>query len=256
VSILSNVFEAAGEVSLFGFRALGGFFRRPFEGEQIRRHLAEMGSKSLPLIIASGFALGAVLTLHTRSTLVTFGATAWIPAVQALAFFLEIGPLVTGLLVAGRVGSGIGAVLSNMRATEQIDAIESLSIDSFKYLVVPRIIACTLALPILTLFLDFSGLFGGFLSEYTASRLSFYMYLTRSFSSFEWSNFYAPTLKTAVFGFVIGTISSFLGYTTNEGAQGVGKAATRSVVVSSLLIILLDVLLIKLIFFIFPDNAL
>lgn len=253
---MSNVFEAAGEVSLFGFRALGSFFRPPFEGEQIRRQLAEIGSKSLPLIIASGFALGAVLTLHTRSTLVTFGATAWIPTVQALAFFLEIGPLVTGLLVAGRVGSGIGAVLSNMRATEQIDAIESLSMDSFKYLVVPRIIACTLALPILTLFLDFSGLLGGFLSEYTASRLSFYMYLTRSFSSFEWSNFYAPTLKTAVFGFVIGTISSFLGYTTNEGAQGVGKAATRSVVVSSLLIILLDVLLIKFIFFIFPESAL
>jgi len=253
---LSNVLEAAGEVSLFGFRALGGFLRPPFEGGQIRRQLAEIGSKSLPLIIASGFALGAVLTLHTRSTLVTFGATAWIPTVQALAFFLEIGPLVTGLLVAGRVGSGIGAVLSNMRATEQIDAIESLSIDSFKYLVVPRIIACTLALPILTLFLDFSGLLGGFISEYAASGLSFHLYLTRSFSAFEWSNFYAPTLKTAVFGFVIGTVSSFLGYNTNEGAQGVGKAATRSVVVSSLLIILLDVLLIKFIFFIFPESAL
>jgi phospholipid/cholesterol/gamma-HCH transport system permease protein len=253
---LSKVLETAGDVSLFGFRALAGFFGRPFEGEQIRRQLAEIGSKSLPLIIASGFALGAVLTLHTRSTLVTFGATAWIPTVQALAFFLEIGPLVTGLLVAGRVGSGIGAVLSNMRATEQIDAIESLSIDSFKYLVVPRIIACTLALPILTLFLDFSGLLGGFISEYASSGLSFHLYLTRSFSAFEWSNFYAPTLKTAVFGFVIGTISSFLGYNTNEGAQGVGKAATRSVVVSSLLIILLDVLLIKFIFFIFPESAL
>src|SRR5262245_64713992 len=103
------------------------------------------------------------------STLVSFGATAWIPTVQALAFFIEIGPLVAGLLVAGRVGSGIGAVLSNMRATEQIDAIESLSIDSFKYLVVPRIIACTLALPVLTLFLDFSGLLGGFLSVYSQS---------------------------------------------------------------------------------------
>jgi phospholipid/cholesterol/gamma-HCH transport system permease protein len=253
---VSELFETAGEVSLFGFRALAGLFSRPFEGQQLRRALADIGAKSLPLIVASGFALGAVLTLHTRSTLVTFGATAWIPSVQALAFFLEIGPLVTALLVAGRVGSGIGAVLSNMRATEQIDAIESLSIDSFKYLVVPRIIACTLALPILTLFLDFSGLLGGFLAEYSASRMSFYMYLTRSFSSFEWSNFYAPTLKTAVFGFVIGTISSFLGYTTNEGAQGVGKAATRSVVVSSLLIILLDVVLIKFIFFMFPESAL
>lgn len=253
---MTNALEIAGEVSAFGMRAVRDFFRAPFEGNQIGRELVEIGSKSLPLIIASGFALGAVLTMHTRSTLVTFGAAAWIPMVQALAFFIEIGPLVTGLLVAGRVGSGIGAVLSNMRATEQIDAIESLSVDSFKFLVVPRIVACTLALPVLTLFLDFSGLLGGFLSEYAASRISFQLYVARSFSSFQWSNFYAPTLKTAVFGFIIGAVSCFLGYTTNEGAQGVGRAATRSVVVSSLLIILFDVLLIKMIFFIFPESAL
>lgn len=245
-----------GDVSVFGLRAVANLFRHPFEGAQIRRQLAEVGSKSAPLVIAAGFALGAVLTLHTRSTLVTFGATALIPTVQALAFFLEIGPLVTGLLVAGRVGSGIGAVLSNMRATEQIDAVEALSIDSFKFLVVPRIVACTLALPILTLFLDFSGLIGGYVSEYATSRLSFVLYVSRAFAAFHFSNFWAPTLKTAVFGFLIGTVSCFLGYTTNEGAQGVGRAATRSVVISSLLIILLDVLLIKLIFFIFPESAL
>src|SRR5882724_10178539 len=253
---MSNVFEIAGDVSLFGLRAVIALFRRPFEGEQIRAQLIEIGSKTLPLVIASGFAIGAVLTLHTRSTLVTFGATAWIPTVQALAFFLEIGPLVTGLLVAGRVGSGIGAVLSNMRATEQIDAIESLSIDSFKFLVVPRIIACTLALPLLTLFLDFSGLLGGFLSEYAMSQLSFQLYISRSFSSFVWSNFYAPTLKTAVFGFTIGTISSFLGYTTNEGSQGVGRAATRSVVFSSWLIFLLVVFLTRFFFLIFRGSVL
>jgi phospholipid/cholesterol/gamma-HCH transport system permease protein len=253
---LSNVFEFAGKVSLFGFRAAVGSFRRPLEGAQIVRQLADIGSKSLPLVIASGFALGAVMTLHTHSTLVTFGATALIPTVQAFAFFLEIGPLVTALLVAGRVGSGIGAILANMRATEQIDGIESLSIDSFKFLVVPRIIACTLALPVLTLFMDFSGLLGGFLSEYATSRLSPQLYISRAFAAFEWSNFWPPTLKTCVFGFVIGTISSFFGYTTNQGAQGVGKAATDSVVVSSLLIILLDVILIKMIFFIFPESAL
>ena len=253
---MSNVFELAGKVSLFGLRAAIESFRRPFEGEQLVREIREIGSKSLPLVIASGFALGAVMTLHTRSTLVMFGATSIIPAVQALAFFLEIGPLVTGLLVAGRVGSGIGAVLADMRATEQIDGIESLSIDSFKFLVVPRIIACTLALPVLTLFMDFSGLAGGFLSEFATSRLSLQLYIYEAFSNFQWANFWPPTLKTCVFGFVIGTISSFFGYTTNEGAQGVGKAATSSVVVSSLMIILLDVLLIKLIFFIFPDSAL
>ena len=240
---MTNVFEIAGKVSLFGFRAAIDSFRRPFEGAQIVRQLGEIGSKSLPLVIASGFALGAVMTFHTHSTLVMFGASAISPAVQALAFFLEIGPLVTGLLVAGRAGSGIGAVLADMRATEQIDGMESLSIDSFKFLVVPRIIACTLALPVLTLFMDFSGLAGGFLSEFATSRLSLQLYIFRAFSNFQWTNFWPPTLKTCVFGFTIGTISSFFGYTINEGAQGVGKAATSSVVVSSLMVILLDVIL-------------
>jgi phospholipid/cholesterol/gamma-HCH transport system permease protein len=245
-----------GTVTQFGFRVVVDLLRPPLEIAQVARQLSEAGSKSLPLVIASGFALGTVMTFHTRSTLVTFGAGALIPAVQSLAFFVEIGPLVAGLLLAGRVGSGIGAVLANMRATEQIDSIESLSIDSFKFLVVPRVVACVIALPLLTLFMDFSGLLGGFLSEFASSRISFHLYLTRAFEDLGWSNFIPPTLKTAVFGFIIGTVSSFFGYTTNEGAHGVGKAATNSVVVSSLLIILADVILIKCIFFAFPENAL
>jgi phospholipid/cholesterol/gamma-HCH transport system permease protein len=178
-----------------------------------------------------------------------------IPAVQAVSFFVEIGPLVAGLLLAGRVGSGIGAVLANMRASEQIDAIESLSIDSFKFLVVPRVLACVIALPLLTLFMDFAGLLGGFLSEVLSSHIAPALYLNRAFDYLQWSNFIAPTLKTAVFGFIIGSVSSYFGYTTDKGAQGVGEAATNSVVVSSLLIILADVLLIKCIFFLFPDTA-
>ena len=253
---MTNIFEFVGNVSRFGLRGFVDLFRRPFEGGQIGRQLAEVGAKSLPLVIASGFALGAVLTLHTRSTLVTFGAASLIPTIQALAFFVEIGPLVVALLVAGRVGSGIGAVLANMRASEQIDGIESLSIDSFKFLVVPRIVACVLALPLLTLFMDFSGLLGGFLAERAASGISFHLFLTRAFSAFEWSNFVPPTFKTAVFGLIIGTVSSYFGYTTNRGAQGVGQAATNSVVVSSLLILVTDVILIKAIFFMFPENAL
>jgi phospholipid/cholesterol/gamma-HCH transport system permease protein len=245
-----------GSVSRFAFRVIVDLFRPPFEGGQIMRQMAEIGSKSLPLVVASGFALGTVMTLHTRSTLVMFGAAAIIPTVQALAFFVEIGPLVAGLLLAGRVGSGIGAVLANMRATEQVDGIESLSIDAFKFLVVPRVVSCVLALPLLTLFMDFAGLLGGYLSEFAASRISFELYITRAFENVVLSNFLAPTLKTAVFGFIIGTVSSYFGYTTNEGAAGVGRAATNSVVVSSLLIILADVILVKCIFFVFPENAL
>jgi phospholipid/cholesterol/gamma-HCH transport system permease protein len=253
---LIRLIDFIGTVTQFGFRVVVDLLRPPLEVAQVVRQLAEAGSKSLPLVIASGFALGTVMTFHTRSTLVMFGAGAMIPTVQSLAFFVEIGPLVAGLLLAGRVGSGIGAVLANMRATEQIDSIESLSIDSFKFLVVPRVVACVIALPLLTLFMDFSGLLGGFLSEFASSRISFHLYITRAFEDLEWSNFIPPTLKTAVFGFIIGTVSSFFGYTTNEGAHGVGKAATNSVVVSSLLIILADVILIKCIFFAFPENAL
>jgi phospholipid/cholesterol/gamma-HCH transport system permease protein len=252
---LTRILDFAGTLTLFALKVVANVFRLPVELDQIWAEVGEMGARSLPLIASSGFALGVVMTLHTRSTLVMFGAGAMIPRLQSLSFFVEIGPLVAALLVAGRVGAGIGAVLANMRATEQIDAIEALSIDSFKFLVVPRVLACILALPLLTTFIDFCGLFGGFLSEYALSHLSLRLYMTRAFAGVAWSNFVPPTLKTAVFGFIIGTVSSFFGYTTNEGAEGVGRAATNSVVVSSLLVILADVILVKIIFLIFPGNA-
>src|ERR1700760_649871 len=176
---LARLLEFVGKVGLFGARVLADAVRPPFEFGALARNLAEVGNQSLALIVVSGFALGAVMTLHTRSTLVQFGATAMIPAVQAVSFFVEIGPLVAGLLLAGRVGSGIGAVLANMRASEQIDAVESLSIDSFKLLVVPRVLACVISLPLLTLFMDFAGLLGGFLSELAASGMSFDLYIRR-----------------------------------------------------------------------------
>lgn len=253
---LSRLFEFVGKVGQFSMRALVDCWRPPFEIAALSRQISQVGSNSLVLITVSGFALGAVMTLHTRSTLVMFGATAMIPTVQAMSFIVEIGPLVAGLLVAGRVGSGIGAVLANMRATEQIDAVESLSIHSFKLLVVPRVLACVIALPLLTLFMDFAGLLGGYISEVSASHISPEIYFSHAFDYLQWSNFIAPTFKTAVFGFIIGSVSSYCGYTTNKGALGVGEAATNSVVLSSLLIIVADVLLIKCIFFLFPESAL
>ena len=253
---MKKVLEFVGELTLFGFRVIRDLFSPPFEGEQLGRQMAEIGSRSVPLIVASGVALGAVMTLHTRSTLITFGAEAEIPTVQSLSFFVEIGPLVAGLLLAGRVGSAIGAVLANMRATEQIDGIESLSVDSFKFLVIPRVVACVIALPLLTLFMDFSGLMAGFAAEYASSHISFHLYMTRAFAAVNWANFIPPTLKTAVFGFIIGTVSGYYGYTINEGSEGVGKAATNSVVLSSLLLIVSDVVLVKVIAFVFPGTAL
>ena len=248
-------FALIRQLTLFGLRALRDVFRPPIEFEYFLKQVKEVGLNSLSLILASGFALGIVMTLHTRSTLVQFGAQAEIPNFQAMAFFNEIGPLVAGLLVAGRVGAGIGAELANMRATEQIDAIETLSIDSFKFLVVTRICACILVLPLLTVFMDFAGMLGGFVSEHVLSNLSWRLYLQRAFLDVAIANFVPPTAKTAVFGFIIGTVSCYFGYTTNEGSEGVRRASTNSVVVSSLLIILVDVVLVKCIFFLFPDQA-
>jgi phospholipid/cholesterol/gamma-HCH transport system permease protein len=253
--VLKSTFDSIGRISLFGAKALRDAFFPPFECEYLVSQLYEIGVGSFLLVVASGFALGVVLTLHTRSMLVQFGATADIPVFQSLAFFNEIGPLVTGLLMAGRVGAGIGAQLANMRATEQIDAIETLSVDSFKLLVVTRVIACIVMLPLLDIFMDAAGILGGFVSEHLASHLSWTLYLERAFDGVALADFVPPTLKTAVFGYLIATVSCFYGYTTNEGSDGVRKAATNSVVISSLLIILADVILVKCIFFIFPDQA-
>src|SRR5580693_6257655 len=249
--MLKSVFGSIGEVALFGAKAIRDAFVPPFEGEYLLTQFYEIGVGSFFLVLAAGFALGVVITLHTRSTLVQFGATAEIPIFQSMAFFNELGPLVAALLMAGRVGAGIGAQLANMRATEQIDAIETLSIDSFKLLVVTRVIACTLMLPLLTIFMDAAGILGSFVSEHLSSHLSWTLYLERAFDGVALADFIPPTLKTAVYGYFIATISCFYGYTTNEGSEGVRKAAMYSVVISSLVIILADVILVKCIFFIF-----
>lgn len=247
---------SAGEMSYFCLRAISSAFSPPYEWAASLRQLEEIGARSVPLIGAAGLALGIVLTLHTRDTLIKFGAVALSPTLQAASFITELGPLVTALLIAGRVGSGIGAELANLRASEQIDALDAMSVDSFKMLVVTRVVACIIALPILTLFMDFASLLGGFFSERLSSHMSVALYIHRAFASLSWADFLAPTLKTCVFGFILGSVSSFFGYTINEGSAGVRKAATNSVVLSSLLIILSDVVLVKMIYFFFPGGPL
>lgn len=182
----------------------------------------------------------------------SFGATALIPQAVTYGLFKDTGPLLAALLVSGRVGAGIGAQLAGMRVTEQIDALEALAIDSFKYLVVTRIVACVIVLPILTTMLNFSGLAGGMLSDVIALHISVRLFINDDFGTIGWADYIPPTLKTIVFGFIIGTISCYLGYTAEQGAAGVGRASTRSVVFSSLLVILVDVILVKSILFWFP----
>ena len=244
-----------GEVSLFGLRALREAVRPPFEVGEIARHVFEIGWRSTPLIATSGFAIGVVLSMHTRASLERFGAEAMIPAGLAMALIRETGPLTTGLLVSGRVGAGIGAELGAMKVTEQIDALEAVAVDAFKFLAVTRIIACVIALPLLTTIMDFCGIVGGYLAEATISGMSWDLYFRRAFSLIEFDDFIPATLKTAVFGLIIGTVASYLGFTTTQGTEGVGRASTRSVVLGSILIIVTNVVLVKAIFFFFPENA-
>ena len=244
-----------GEVTLFALRALKEAVLPPYEFREIIRQVFEIGWKSAPLIAAAGLSIGVVLSMHTRASLERFGAEAMIPAGLAIALIRETGPLVTALLVAGRVGAGIGAELGAMKVTEQIDALEAVAVDSFKYLAVTRIVACIVAMPLLTTITDFCGIVGGFIAEATISGMSWNLYFSRAFSLIEFTDFIPATFKTCVFGLIIGTIGCYLGFTTSQGTEGVGRTATRSVVLSSMLIIVSNVVLVRLIFFLFPANV-
>src|SRR5688572_9885254 len=200
-----TLFAHAGLIGSFGGQAILVAFQRPFEFREIVRQIYMIGWRSLPLIVMSGLAIGVVLSMHTRATMERFGAEALIPAALAIALMAETGPLMTGLLISGRVGAGIGAELGGMRVTEQIDALESLAVDSFHYLAVTRIIACMIAMPILTTAMNFSGLIGGFLAETAVSNVSLKLYFRQAFASITFIDYIPPTLKTIVFGFIIGT---------------------------------------------------
>ena len=241
-----------GEIFIFGVRALRDAFLPPYEPAEVIRHIYDIGWRSLPLIALAGVAIGVVLSMHTRASLERFGAEAMIPAGLAIALIRETGPLVTGLLVSGRVGAGIGAELGAMKVTEQIDALEAVAVDSFKFLAVTRILACIIAMPLLTLVMDFCGIAGGFLAETLISGMSWELYFQRAFSLIEFNDFIPATMKTAVFGMIIGTIACYLGFTTTQGTEGVGRTSTRSVVLASMMIIVSNVVLVKLIFFLFP----
>lgn len=247
--------EWFGGLSLFAGQVIRNSFSPPFEFTEILKQIFEIGWRSAPLIILSGLAVGSVLSMHTRSTLERFGAESMIPTALAFALVKETGPLVTGLLVSGRVGAGIGAELGGMRVTEQIDALESLAVNSFKYLVVTRVVACVVAMPLLTVLMNFAGVLGGFFAETLVSGSSFTFYFNTAFSSLSFSDYIPPTIKTTVFGFIIGTTSAFLGYNATGGAEGVGRAATQSVVLSSIFLIVCNVLLVKFIFFLYPGSG-
>jgi phospholipid/cholesterol/gamma-HCH transport system permease protein len=252
-SSVIGVLEVIGAVATFGGQALVDAVRPPYEPREILRHVFQFGYRSAPLILIAGLAIGIVLSMHTRASLERFGAEAMIPAGLAIALIRETGPLTAGLLVAGRVGAGIGAEIGAMKVSEQIDALEASAVDAFKYLAVTRILALMIVMPLLTIMMDFAGIFGGYIAEAAVSGMAWQVYFERAFSYIGYSDIIPATLKTIVFGYVIAVVSTYLGFTTSRGTEGVGEASTRSVVIGSMLIIVSDVLLVKIIFFFYPS---
>jgi len=241
-----------GDLGIFFWQVVRTALIPPFEFRELFRQLDDVGSKSLPLVALAGAAIGVVLSLETRYSLTRFGAKALLPAAIVFAVIHEIGPIITGLIVSGRVGAGIGAELASMKVTEQIDAIEASAVNPYRLLAVPRILACILMLPLLTLAADLCGLVMGWVALTLAEPLSFHQFISSGFNGASFNDFLPPTFKTAVFGLIIGLIACFQGMRTRGGAEGVGRAATSSVVVSSLFVILADVVLVKVIAIFFP----
>lgn len=249
-SILS-FFEWFGELGVFALRLLRSTVTPPYYFRELFKQMDEIGTRSLPLVVLAGAAVGVVLSLHTRESLVRFGAKSLLPVVMVFSIIKESGPIITALVVSGRVGAGIGAQLGSMKVTEQIDAIEASAINSYKLLVVTRVVACILVLPLLTIVADFSGIMMGWLANTMIEPVSLTRFLSDGFKRVTFQDLLPSTLRTAVFGFVIGLLGCYQGMRTTGGTEGVGRSATSAVVLSSLFVIVADVVLVRLIQIVF-----
>jgi phospholipid/cholesterol/gamma-HCH transport system permease protein len=250
--LLISGFEWFGELGMFCVCLVRAAFTPPYEWRELLRQCDGIGAKSLPLVALAGAATGVVLSLQTRDSLVRFGAKSFLPAVIVFSILKESGPVITGLVVSGRVGAGIGAELGSMRVTEQIDAMEVSAVDPYKYLALTRVLACALMLPLLTIAADFCGMLMGWVANTLTEPLSLRKFLNDGFKNVVFSDFIPPTVKTVFFGLIIGLVACFQGMRTRGGTEGVGRSATSSVVLASLFVILADVVLVRIILIIWP----
>jgi phospholipid/cholesterol/gamma-HCH transport system permease protein len=245
-------FEWIGDLGIFCGRLARAAFVPPHEGRELLRQVEAVGPKSFMLVALAGAATGAVLSLQTGDSLTRLGAASLLPTVIVFSLIKETGPIITGLIVSGRVGAGIGAELGSMRVTEQIDAMEASAIDPYKFLAWTRVLACVLMLPLLTVAADFFGILGGWATSTLMAPISLRLFLENGFKTVTFNDFFPPTFKTAIFGLIIGLVASFQGMRTKGGTEGVGRSATSSVVLCSLFVILADVVLVRLIQVLFP----
>ena len=240
VDKVKQFFEEIGELSYFAGRFFRETIKPPYEFKELLRQCYHMGNRSLVLVGVTGFIIGLVLTLQSRPTLIEFGAVSWMPNMVGISIVREIGPVITALICAGRIASGIGAELGSMRVTEQIDAMEVSGTNPFKYLVVTRILATTLMLPILVIFGDVIALYGSALVENLKGDVSFQLYFNTVFDALGFGDLIPATVKSFFFGFVIGLVGCFKGYYSKKGTAGVGVAANTAVVLASLLLFVVD----------------
>lgn len=241
-----NFLSDTGNAALFITQMIREIFSRDFEYKEFFRQCFETGYRSLPLVVTTGGIMGLVLTIQSRPILSDFGAESMLPGMVAVSMIREIGPVITALICAGKIGSGIGAELGSMKVTEQIDAMEVSAVNPVRFLVVTRVLAVTLMLPILVLFADAAGLLGSWAGVNIKGNVNLVLFLSRAFASVEFIDFVPALIKSYLFGLVIGMVGCYKGFTAGRGTESVGIAATSSVVMASLLVIVTDMIAVQI----------
>ncbi len=237
-----GIYKAWNFIGLF-FKEV---FKRPFHFREIINQCFEVGIRSLSLITVTGFIVGIVFTKQSRPSLEEFGATSWIPSLIGIAIVKALGPLVTALICAGKVGSSIGAELGSMKVTEQIEAMEVSAINPFKYLVVTRVLATTITIPMLALYCSFVGLYGSYLNVHSAETSSIFSFYQNAFSTITFLDIFTSVTKSVAYGFTIGIVGAYKGYNASQGTRGVGRAANQAVVLAMFLIFIEEVFIVQI----------
>jgi phospholipid/cholesterol/gamma-HCH transport system permease protein len=242
----NSFFTAIADVFLFITRIIKETFSRDFEFKEFLRQCFQIGYKSLPLISITGTIMGLVLTIQSRPTLINFGAVTKLPGMVAVSLIREMGPVITALICAGKIGSGMGAELGSMKVTEQIDAMEVSSINPMRYLVVTRVWAATLMVPLLILYADALGIFGSWAGANIKGDVTFVLFFSQAFSHVDFIDFLPAFIKSFFFGAVIGLVGCYKGYNAGRGTESVGVAANSAVVLASLLVIIVDMIAVQI----------
>ncbi|MBC8005755.1 MAG: ABC transporter permease [Verrucomicrobia bacterium] len=217
----------------------------PFHLSEVINQCFEIGLRALPLISLTGFIVGVVFTKQSRPSLEDFGATSWLPSLIGIAVVKAMGPLVTALICAGKVGSGIGAELGSMKVTEQIDAMEVSAINPFKYLVVTRVTATLITIPILSFYCIVVALLGSYMNVHGEEATSFITFYQNAFSTITFLDLTTSVIKSLFFGFTIGIVGCYKGFYASQGTRGVGKAANQAVIVAMFLIFIEEMLIVQ-----------